>query len=206
MNLCIFGFGKPDNKIHIFSQLSKERDLKVIPEPDGAEQLASVLRDNGGLDIAVVNIEQGLDTVQRISHMSDCKVIGVGDSDNAKVVIEAMRVGCCQFVPRPATLKDIRSAIDSIRVSEGMRTSKRLCIVGTGSAGATTVACHMAIELGALAGNAAIVDLDLELGCVDTFFDISPGHCLADACRTEVDTAMWIGLPQAWQSRDSQGI
>lgn len=189
MNLCIFGFGKPDNKTHIFNQLSKERGLSVVAEPKGVENLASVLRDNGGLDVAVVNIDQGLDTVQRISHMSDCKVIGVGDTNDAKVVIEAMRAGCCRFVPSPATLKDIRSAIDSIRVAEGMRSSKRVCIVGSsGAAGATTVACHVAIELGAMVGSAAIVDLDLELGCVDTFFDINPGHCLADACRSEVDS------------------
>lgn len=190
MKLCIFGFGKPCDKTHIFNLLSKENDLRVIAEPKGAEHLAAMLRDDGGIDIAVVNTDRGLDTVRRISHMSDCKVIGVGDPENAKTVIEAMRAGCCQFVSRPATLKDIRLAIDSIRVTEGMRTSKRLCVVGSsGAAGATMVACHMAIELSTLAGSAAIVDLDLELGVVDTFFDISPGHCLTDACRTKVDSA-----------------
>lgn len=186
MKLCVFGFRQPDSKLH--THLAKERDLEVVTEPSGPEQFASVLRDDGGIDVAVVNV--GLGLVRRISHMSDCKIIGVGDTDDAKAVIEAMKAGCCQLVPCPATINDIRSAIDSIRVAEGMRTSKRLCIVGSsGAAGATTVACHMAIELGALAGSAAIVDLDLELGGVSTFFDIDPGHCLTDACRSDPDAA-----------------
>lgn len=190
MNVCVFGFGQPDSKLHISSQLAKERGIKVVAEPSGPEQLASVLRDGGGIDVAVVNIGRGLDTVQRISHMSDCKVIGVGDTGDAKAVIEAMRAGCCQLVPCPAAIEDVRSAIDSIRVAEGMRTSKRLCIVGSsGAAGATMVACHMAIEIGALTGSAVIVDLDLELGGVSTFFDINPGHCLVDACRSDPDAA-----------------
>lgn len=190
MKVCVFGFGQPDSKLHISSQLAKERGLEMVAEPSGPEQFASVLRDAGGIDVAVVNIGPGLDTVQRISHMSDCKVIGVGDTGDAKAVIGAMKAGCCQLVSRPATIEDIRSAIDSIRVAEGMRMSKRLCIVGSsGAAGATTVACHMAIELGALAGSAAIVDLDLELGGVSMFFDINPGHCLLDACRSDPDAA-----------------
>lgn len=188
MKVCVFGFGPPNNKLHIHNQLAKERDIQMVAEPKESEKFTSVLRDNGGVDVAIVNINSGLETVQRISHMSGCKVIGVGDTNDAKMVIEAMRAGCCQFVPRPATIEDIRSAIDNIRVSEGVRASKRLCIVGSsGAAGATTVACHMAIEFGALAGSAAIVDLDLELGGVGTFFDIDPEHCLADACRNDVD-------------------
>lgn len=193
MKVCAFGFGKPDGRQHIYNQLSQESDLSVVAEPKKAEQLASVLRDDGGIDVAIVNVSQGLETVQRISHMSDCRVIGVGDTCDAKAVIAAMRAGCCQLVQHPATIDDMRSAIDSIRVTEGMRTSKRLCILGSsGGAGATMVACHMAIELGALAGKAAVVDLDLEMGGVATFFDIEPGHCLADACRNDAD-AMAIG-------------
>lgn len=185
MKVCMFGLDK-----HISNHLAKEHDIQVVAEPDGIEQFASVLRGNDCIDVAIVNIDRGLEIARSISRMSDCKVIGVGDTDDAKIVIDAMRAGCCQFVPRSATMADIRSAIDNIRVSDGMRMSKRLCIVGSsGAAGATTVACQMAIELGALAGSAAIVDLDLELGGVSMFFDLDPMHCLADACRSDLDAA-----------------
>jgi len=81
--------------------------------------------------------------------------------------------------------------VEAVRAAKGMRMSRRACVVGSsGAAGATTVACHLASEFGALSA-AAIVDLDLEFGNVATVFDVEPTHCLASVCRTvEADVSV----------------
>jgi len=190
MKVCAFGFGEADNKLHIANQLTGVHSMGGMNNPS-REQLDLLLRDDG-LDIAIVNVDVGLDVVRRISHRSsDCKIVGIGSGADPAAVIAAMNAGCSQFVPTPATAPDVQAAVEAVRAAKGMRMSRRVCVVGSsGAAGATTVACHLASEFGALSA-AAIVDMDLEFGNVATVFDVEPTHCLASVCRTvEADVSV----------------
>ena len=193
MKVCAFGFGEAGSRLHIANQLTGVHSMGGIDDPT-RDQLDVLLREDG-LDIAIVNVDSGLDVVRRIAHRSsECKIIGIGDGSDPQAVIDAMNAGCCQFVPTPitaSTIHKVQEAIEAVRLINGMRMSRRVCVVGSsGAAGATTVACHMASELGAIS-SAAIVDLDLEFGNVATVFDVEPTHCLASACRTvEADVSV----------------
>ena len=169
-------------------QLSDMRHVSIVSETK-AERIGALLRE--GVDIAVVNVTEGLDLVRRIAALSpDCKIIGVGEAGDADAVIEAMNAGCRQFVQQPATIEVIRGAIEAAMTSGVSSESKRVCVIGSGGAsGATTVACHLAAEFAELGGSASIVDLDLEMGNVATALDLEPRHCLAD-CQGDVDGAV----------------
>jgi pilus assembly protein CpaE len=139
------------------------------------------------VDIALVNLESssGMDTVKRLAQgLPAVKVIGVGSSDPTQI-INAMRAGCSQFVTVPIEETDLKNAFLSARPSEG-RKSKRICVVGTSSgAGATTVACNLAVELASLPSSCAIVDLDVEFGGVASAFDCDPRHTIANLCSSD---------------------
>jgi pilus assembly protein CpaE len=118
-------------------------------------------------------------------------VLGVSRRTDPQTIISAMRAGCGQFVTWPIEVNDLNEAIERIRSSrvQTVQTSKRICIVGSaGGAGATTIACNLAIELGHLAGlRSALVDMNLEFGDVCASFDCAPSFSVADACREGVE-------------------
>ena len=168
----------------------------IIAEETGAwDELKEWLRLNR-LDVVAVNLgeqkDQGLAIVQRIAELAPgVSVMGVSRRTDPQTIISAMRAGCSQFVTWPIELNDLNEAIERIRASrvQTIQTSKRICIVGSaGGAGATTIACNLAIELGHLADRcSALVDMNLEFGDVCASFDCTPSFSVADVCRGGVE-------------------
>lgn len=67
--------------------------------------------------------------------------------------------------------------------------SKRVCVIGaSGGAGATSIACNLAMELAHLTDRrCALVDLNLEFGDVACAFDCTPRFSIADVAQDGVD-------------------
>jgi pilus assembly protein CpaE len=86
--------------------------------------------------------------------------------------------------------------VDRIRAAQNGSSwkSKRICVIGSsGGAGATTIACNLAVELANLINHqCALIDLDLLLGDVGCFLDTRPSYSVADLCcdGIEIDSAM----------------
>ncbi len=161
----------------------------------------------GQVDVVAVNLDTadpnaGLLHVSHIGEInSDVGIIGVSRKPDPDVIIAAMRAGCSQFVRWPVEQQDLREAITRLRrtPSQGVPSCQRYCVVGSsGGAGATTIACNLALELADGIGRAcALIDLDLQFGDVACSFDIHPEHSIADICgpgieidRTLVEMAM----------------
>lgn len=179
-------FSKP------FEQLDQVQIVSTESTPEGLlERLA-----RGDIDVVAANLDGAttLETVRRVAQrFPECGVIGVSAKTDATFIIGAMRAGCAQYVCWPIDPQDLKNALQRIRPnrSKAGQSTKRICVVGSsGGAGATTIACNLAMELGHLTGQrTAIVDMNLEYGDVCCSFDCKPKYSLSDICAEgdEVD-------------------
>jgi len=148
------------------------------------------------VDVVAVNLgdqkDHALAIVQRITEVAPtCAVLGVSRRTEPETIISAMRAGCNQFVAWPIDLNDLKQALNRIRKVrfQGQNASKRVIVIGSaGGAGATTIACNLAVELGRLSDQpSALVDMNLEFGDVCSTFDCEPAFTIADICRSGVE-------------------
>ena len=110
--------------------------------------------------VALIDFERdapaALRTVARLSQAfgKDIDIVGIGRSQDASVLLQAMRAGCAEFLMQPVTQDDIGAALTRFREAlshEQRRKSSSgriLAFFGAkGGVGATTLAVHLAIVL-----------------------------------------------------------
>lgn len=174
--------------------------VQIVGQYDTWESLAECCRQ-GDVDMVAVNLDDdrnvGIGVVEKLVRLSpSIGVLGVSRATDPASIISAMRAGCSQFVCWPIDPDDLRAAIQQIRATRmsAAHRSRRICVVGSsGGAGATTIACNLAMELSYLTQlPTALVDLNIEFGDVACAFDITPKFSIADVCRegTEPDRLM----------------
>jgi len=114
----------------------------------------------------------------------DLAIVGVTNGADAERIIEAYRAGCAQATRRPIDPQDLQTALQRAleEVPASEETGRILCVIAaTGGAGATTVACQLAVELAAVSrDDTLLVDADFEFGGVARAFDVQPRFTLAD--------------------------
>jgi len=170
--------------------------LKIVSECTDWQQLQELL-SCGTVDAVIVNLDtDGFDgELQLVQHIAEvapnCDIIGVSQATSPDAIIGAMRAGCSQFVRWPVDSDDLASAVQSIRRTrvQEPQGSQRICIVSvSGGAGATTIACNLAIELAQITDQrCALVDMNLQFGDVACAFNIQPRYTLEDLCRGNVE-------------------
>lgn len=154
----------------------------------------------GHADVVVVNLDDdgtGIQVVEGVTQLAPgLGILGVSGKSDPSTIIAAMRAGCSQFVCWPIEPDDLRSALDRIRSTArtapkaiAPQNSKRVCVVSSsGGAGATTIACNLAIELARITERrCALVDMNLEFGDVGCMFDCTPKYSIADVCSDGVE-------------------
>jgi pilus assembly protein CpaE len=119
-------------------------------------------------------------------------VVGVGPQLDAGRLLDAMRAGVVEYVPRPAGPADLRDAL--VRVLrrrgwadalEGHRNGKIYAFFSPkGGSGSTSVVTNVGIELHRLTGRKTLlVDLDLELGEISSLLGVRPRFHFVDLVR-----------------------
>jgi len=170
--------------------------LDVVGECSTWQEL-QVFLSGGHVDAVIVNLDQNdvrADS-QIFRHivevMPQCGIIGVSRNADPDTIIATMRAGCHQYVRWPVDPVDLRAALDQVHQARSVVTSHcgTFAVIGSsGGAGATTVACNLAIELAHLTEKeCALVDMDLQYGDVACAFDVKPRFTLADVCHTDME-------------------
>jgi pilus assembly protein CpaE len=184
--------------------------LEIVGECSSWQDL-QVLLTASRLDAAIINLDgpdrkTGENIIRRITELApQCGIIGVSQNADPDAIIAAMRAGCQQFVRWPVDADDLKAALDRVcrsRVSVSGKCRTIGVIGSSGGAGATTIACNLAMELAhATEMECALIDMDLQYGDVACAFDVLPLHSIADVCvsgtevdRTLLETAM-LKLP-----------
>ena len=174
--------------------------IEIVGTFDDWDALDNCVR---GQRVQVVGVKlddeggQGLQIVERIvAAAPTLGIIGVSGNSDPQSIIAAMRAGCHQFVCTPIDVEDLNKAINAVIASVQARQqsaepdsrSKRICVIGSsGGAGATTIACNLAVELAHMTNRTcALVDMNLEFGDVGCVFDCNPKFSLYDVCHDDV--------------------
>lgn len=169
--------------------------ITIVGECADWEAMQGVLQARR-VEICVVHLSEdeiasGFVILQRIRELAPtCGIIGLSENTQPDTIIRAMRAGCDQFVTMPIDPADLAEALNHARAEgAGSRGPTKICVMGaSGGAGATTIACNLAIELADLTQQkVALVDMNLEFADVACHFDCQPKCGVCDICKHGID-------------------
>jgi pilus assembly protein CpaE len=178
-------------------------DLLPAPEP-GKEWPATARAVRPDVLLAVLNTANDyghtLSVVESLkTELPQMAVFFCSANDSADLVLSAMRAGGQEFLNVPINAQDFERALTKAqRVHEQSHQSKiklgaSIAVFSAkGGQGASSIAVNLAIALGRLDEiDAAILDLDLFVGDVPGFMDITPQYDLLNARgpKGELDVA-----------------
>jgi pilus assembly protein CpaE len=119
-------------------------------------------------------------------------LVGVGHELDSHRLLDAMRAGVVEYVPRPVEANGIAEALSRVMrkrgwadSTEGRRNGKVLAFFSPkGGSGSTSVVTNVGIELHRLTGRKTLlVDLDLELGEIASLLGVRPRFHFVDLIR-----------------------
>jgi len=154
-----------------------------------ARRIQSANADVILVDIPADNPTPALHAIELLQHeLPDSALFAVGGMNPAQLIVNAMRAGAREFIPRPSTTTDLLEAF--VRLTTTQRKARRednrgkmFAIVNAkGGSGATTVAVNLALALHASHGNTALVDI-APLGHCALHLNLKPLFTMADAVR-----------------------
>jgi len=143
------------------------------------------------------------------------------------LVISAMRAGVQEFLSRPINSEELKKAINKVfktkeqaRVQAPTRGKVISVFSKKGGLGVTTLAVNLGSALARVAENkAALIDLDLQLGDVSSFLNLSPEYNILDvlnedggvdavklqSCMTRHESGVFV-LPEPKNPADSENV
>lgn len=193
--LRLFLFDRSGDETPLRGAFEKVHGVLILGSSSSWEELRDWLC-HGSCDVVGISLDvEGsvdLETVQRIVELAPaCSIIGISRQTDPSSIIGAMRAGCTQFVCWPIEQRDLHDAVQRIRATRvvPVQATKRICVIGaSGGAGATTIACNMAIELADVSRQSCVlVDLNLEFGDVACAFNCQPTFSVSDVCEEGVE-------------------
>jgi pilus assembly protein CpaE len=131
----------------------------------------------------------------------DATIVALHTTADPDAILSAMRAGVNEYVypPIEASLRGAleRRSTDGRRNS-GMRWGGRTIgfFSSKGGCGATTVVCHLAVELGRQHQKVLLADLDLDAGLIGFLTKAKPGYSILDAVNNlhRMDVSYWKAL------------
>jgi pilus assembly protein CpaE len=122
----------------------------------------------------------------------DRQFVAVGPVLAPELLMQAMRAGITEYLPKPVTREALVAALQRMekKLGGGSAASARepgrvlTFLSAKGGSGSTTVATNLAVHLHKLTGKKVLlVDLDLELGEIALFLGVRPRFNLVDLVR-----------------------
>jgi len=179
------------------SQLPLRVELEItaptLPlDPEDLDRLRASAPDLVVLDMAD-DPERAIRAAGAISGSNpNAALVGVGPTLEASSLLDAMRAGIVEYVPRPVDATDLRDALERVMrkrgwsgSTDGARNGKLLAFFSPkGGSGSTTVVTNVGIELHRSTGKKTLlVDLDLELGEIASLLGVRPRFHFVDLVR-----------------------
>jgi pilus assembly protein CpaE len=198
------------------SGLTLALELPVSFDRVGEEELKALRRCDPELMFLDLQDEPelGVKFAQFVTtSLPNCRFLAAGPSISPELLLEAMRAGVADFLAKPVSSDQLRSAILRLgsRLGRGAGESPRKPGVvyafasAKGGSGSTTAVTNLAISLHQLTGKRVLlVDLELELGEVALFLGAQPRFNFVDLVQNF--HRMDAGLLASYIERHSSGV
>ncbi len=142
------------------------------------------------VDLIVVNLpadrERGLALLPTLSRMAPGKVLAVGPTGDAKLVLKALRAGADDYLDVADLEIELEAAVGRLAAAAaGPAEPGRLIVVlgPSGGCGASTLAVNLAVALTKVHKDVGLLDLKLAAGDLAALLDLQPTFTLADLCQ-----------------------
>ena len=133
-------------------------------------------------------INTTIDTVRLFT----TKIVITSTDYSTNNIIRAMRLGAKEFLPKPVIKDDLKRVLEilcSTEVKNDDSESKIITVYSNkGGIGKTTIASNLAVELAKTTRDkVALIDLNLQLGDISTFFNLNPSFDVAYFIKNFLD-------------------
>jgi pilus assembly protein CpaE len=172
---------------------SMARAVDLLNFPVNATDLIVRQAQETNADVLLVDIPhdnpstalRALDYFQ--SEFPKAAIFAIGDTSQPQVIIQAMRAGAREFLPRPAHVNHLVEAFARLTSQRACKNTENRGTLYTvlnakGGSGATTVAVNLAMALQGLHGSTALVDL-APLGHTALHLNVKPAFTVLDTIR-----------------------
>jgi pilus assembly protein CpaE len=168
---------------------SRRPDLVIVDLPEA---------QSGGPDGPPAHMVEAL-----VRAFPEAAVFAVGPSVSADFVIEVIRAGAVEFIPRPVQAGDLAAAIEKLirlrRPGQATQRAGRITSIFStkGGLGVTTIATNLGVCLAERApGRTILIDLDTRQSDVATFLNLRPTYSVMDAVENpdRLDASLLQGL------------
>ena len=134
----------------------------------------------------------GLDEIAGKLKLVTSKIIITSVNYSTNTIIKALRLGAKEFLPKPVLREDlvrVLSMLASISPENEVSQSKIITVYSNkGGIGKTTIAVNLAAELAKVTKDkVALVDLNLQLGDISTFLNLTPPFDVNYVIRRLID-------------------
>ncbi|MCM1002765.1 MAG: AAA family ATPase [Candidatus Gastranaerophilales bacterium] len=132
-----------------------------------------------------------IETVKNIRLLTD-KIVITSTDYSTDTIVKAMRLGAREFLPKPVIKNDLIRVVEMLSKPETeleITASKIITVYSNkGGIGKTTIASNLAAEIAKTTHDkVALVDLNLQLGDISTFLNLSPGFDVAYVIKNLID-------------------
>jgi pilus assembly protein CpaE len=183
----------------------------VLPQTEGdpvVRRIQDLKPDVMVIDLLANEVGAALRSIEILRAASpDSAIFAIGDMSQPQLIVNAMRAGAQEFLPRPTTVDHLLDGFNRLVSSQRkVRSSGRRGRVFTflnakGGNGATTVAVNLALALAASKGNTTLLDM-APLGTVALHLNLKPQFTIMDALNNlhRLDSTLLDGLMMRHES------
>lgn len=187
LRLCLYNT-EPTSSRALHEALAGLNYVRLEVEVSTPQELAHAL---SATDVGLVffhldpDAEAVIELIDKVAtQRPDLALMAASDNRDPNIILSAMRSGCAQFVCEPIDPADLAGAMWRAAAQHlaALGKTRVVCVLGaSGGAGATTIACNLAMEIGTLTDSQCVlVDLDFQFGDVATSFDCAPKYTILD--------------------------
>ena len=180
--------------------------------PNSGEILSSYLKDFGLKDIRVFqDYKKGVEEIKEcqpivFADITECSSQAMSIIDSVKlytskivitsadystdIIVKAMKLGAKEFLPKPIIKDDLKRVLELLAQTESEESASKIMTIysNKGGIGKTTIATNLASEIAKVTGDkTALIDLNLQLGDVSTFLNLTPNFDVSYVINNLID-------------------
>ncbi|MEI8389419.1 MAG: AAA family ATPase [bacterium] len=157
------------------------------------------------------NADLSIEIIEKITLKNkNCVILVSSENVNTELVLRSMRAGAREFLTKPVMLEDLSTALKKIKMllenHEGRTAGQIISVFSNkGGIGKTTIATNLALKISETTGErVCLVDLNLQLGDITTFLDITPSFDISYVIThiSRIDEAFLLSSLEQYKNKE----